>query len=493
MKKILRVLCLCLTFTAAAQDFELDLNFGNDSGSGYLGVHDGTTDFFRKVIASNDDLLYYVGYVVDPTEIAVYSTLSDGTPNPAFGDSPLKRFAVSGPNGESTNVLGEWIALQDDKLIIGARIIVGDANVTGIALIRLNLDGTLDNSFGTNGSYLYAPTGIDTFFGTLEVTASGEIFIGGRYRVGNNSNHEYMVQKLTPNGVPDSGFADNGVLIFDSFEFSRWISAIHVLDNGQIMLAGTDQDEQLFLLNADGTFDGTFGNSGVISTQIFADLKDIEQFGDSFFAIGTTRNTIEPVIFKFTTTGMDLTFGTDGVATSTVTGFMEDAFIDDNGTAYFTSNLGGFYRVFKTETANGFVPFEAGNFELFENAFNISVLYGITQLSDETIIGAGIGLNLVADNTGNDMYAIKLTHSTLSAPDFEAADITIYPNPVHDLLQFDRAISGEVRIYSILGEEVFSREVVQAKTLDVAALSAGIYLLHLRVYGKRITKKMVKK
>lgn len=83
--------------------------------------------------------------------------------------------------------------------------------------------------------------------------------------------------------------------------------------------------------------------------------------------------------------------------------------------------------------------------------------------------------------------------SVLDVTDFSIDDLNIYPNPAKDKIQFTNfnASSAEVRIFNILGKQVFHQPKLTEKTIDVSQFNKGIYLLKVTVDGKSRTQKLV--
>ncbi len=84
------------------------------------------------------------------------------------------------------------------------------------------------------------------------------------------------------------------------------------------------------------------------------------------------------------------------------------------------------------------------------------------------------------------------TRSSLSL-ESESTNITIYPNPVTDVLYFDSPGSiMEVNIYSTAGKLVLSQTSV-GSSVSVNHLTSGTYILKLQTNNKSYTQKIIKK
>lgn len=146
-----------------------------------------------------------------------------------------------------------------------------------LTVARFNPDGSRDTSFGT-GSFATATvpavTGSSGQYSTsLTLDASGRILVSGSvyYPKG---NPDFVVGRLTPDGLVDSAFGTNGSTAINvgsanSYDVSP---LVNVDGSGNVVLTGqtpsptqtTTQDFDIGLvrLNPDGSLDLSFGNGG---------------------------------------------------------------------------------------------------------------------------------------------------------------------------------------------------------------------------------------
>src|SRR5207244_1132626 len=127
----------------------------------------------------------------------------DGTLDASFGTGGTVRLPQ--------NVSGSDVAVQADGkiVVVGNRPPVGTSN-SDVAVVRLNADGTPDQTFGIRGVATTPQQGFGTFFvGGLVlqpngriITAEKAIFLASH---GNSSNGYYLVG-FTPAGDLDPTF-----------------------------------------------------------------------------------------------------------------------------------------------------------------------------------------------------------------------------------------------------------------------------------------------
>jgi hypothetical protein len=74
-------------------------------------------------------------------------------------------------------------------------------------------------------------------------------------------------------------------------------------------------------------------------------------------------------------------------------------------------------------------------------------------------------------------------------------NFSFYPNPVSSIITLQSNIDlqkAEIKIYNLLGENVFTQNNISNATLDVAQLNNGIYFLQMRSNNKLFTQKFIK-
>ena len=152
------------------------------------------------------------------------------------------------------------ISLQSDgKILLGGSFAVfNGAGVRNIA--RLNSNGTVDTSF-----LIGKLQAVNDNINTIALQSDKKILLGGRFtRFGETvANH---VVRLNPDGTLDTAFASNvgtGATVTDPFTVA-YVNAIAVQSDGKILLGGSFTSwngttvNRIVRLNSDGTRDTTF-------------------------------------------------------------------------------------------------------------------------------------------------------------------------------------------------------------------------------------------
>lgn len=153
------------------------------------------------------------------------------------------------------------------------------------AIVRYNIDGTVDTTFGTGGVAISPFNPTNNFyerFKGMEILPDDSILAWSM--IGN----EVAVYKFNPNGTPDISFGNNGISIchYADIGFSEPYD-MAVQADGKIIVVGhssytgqTVTDSTIYRLNPNGTFDNTFGENG----RVIFSLS--EEFIDSFDVLG---------------------------------------------------------------------------------------------------------------------------------------------------------------------------------------------------------------
>jgi uncharacterized delta-60 repeat protein len=255
----------------------LDSTFGN---SGRVSTTIGTGEYGWGFTLQPDGKIV-VGTTVNASatgvsqyELARYNT--NGTLDTTFGPSQNGTLLTNFGSGVSLDLAG--ITLETvggtPKLVAAVRWVNSSAtSQQTFALARYNLDGSLDNTFGTGGEVVTPRT---TFYAAkplcVTAQADGMLLVGGwgAYTyVGEQP--QFLVARYDTSGNLDPSFGTGGYAIVSS---SGWgeVDALVVQPDGRIIaggLLGGSGSNVLARLNvgvagqADGSLDSTFGTGGI--------------------------------------------------------------------------------------------------------------------------------------------------------------------------------------------------------------------------------------
>jgi uncharacterized delta-60 repeat protein len=192
-----------------------------------------------------------------------------GTLDLAFGNAGKATTAI-GPNDASAH----GIAVQaDGKILVAGDTYTNNTLLEDFALARYLPDGTLDNSFGTNGLVVTDIQQNSDAAKAVAVQSDGKILVAGHAH--NGSNYDFAIARYLANGTLDNSFGANGKVIknFGSTDFGL---AMALLPDGKLLVAGrsyngTNGDFALLKLNSNGSFDTNFGTAGALRADLFGE------------------------------------------------------------------------------------------------------------------------------------------------------------------------------------------------------------------------------
>lgn len=201
-----------------------------------------------------------------------------------------------------------------------------------ITLTRFNGDGSLDNSFGTNGVIVNTMCAVFTNGGyypyNMVIQPDNKIVIMGLQQNTTYPN-AYWVVRLLPNGDLDPSFNGNGYLdvSFGTVQDRGYCVALQ--PDGKILLGGNTGNTAEFFsvarINSNGSLDTTFGVNGLAKTA-FSTLEStpisIAVQADGKIVLGgytVTAYARDFALARFNNNGtLDLTFGDNGKVITTV-------------------------------------------------------------------------------------------------------------------------------------------------------------------------------
>jgi uncharacterized delta-60 repeat protein len=165
--------------------------------------------------------------------------------------------------------------IQSDGKIIAAGYDSIGSNVN-FAVVRYNLNGTLDTGFGTAGKVSTDFDGRDDFGEAVALQPDGKILITGSTY--SSAREDTAIARYNPDGTLDNSFGTNGKIITSLGTKGDGPKDVFVQRNGKIVVAGSSEDNGLtpdFTLvryNTNGAPDTSFGIAGRITTDFAKDI-----------------------------------------------------------------------------------------------------------------------------------------------------------------------------------------------------------------------------
>ena len=159
--------------------------------------------------------------------------------------------------------LANTLAIQSDgKITLGGQHDNGGAD---FSVIRLNVDGSLDNSFGNSGIQTTDFRTYDDGINSLAIQADGKIVAVGY--ASNGLNYAFAIARYNTDGSIDNTFDADGKKMTFIGSGNIYAVSTAILSNGKIISAGYN-NIVLAKYNTDGSLDKTFNRSGTLVNSI---------------------------------------------------------------------------------------------------------------------------------------------------------------------------------------------------------------------------------
>ncbi len=253
----------------------------------------------------------------------------DGTLDPAFGDQGILKYRF----GRSTAPLA--MAVQSDgKYLISGLGIIDSFDIDWI-VCRMYPDGKLDSSFSHKGFVHHNFLTREDIPFSLLIQEDGKIFMTGCAGVFPKANFAFL--RLNSDGSLDESFGNKGSLQTDFQDNQDVAYSSVILPDGRFIASGTAKDSITNLDFAlaqylpDGSPDLSFGNEGKRTYDLMGPvdygLYMIQQADGKYLVCGVnnilTKNSY--VIVRFNTDGsIDSSFGKHGIAALDVVNILPD-------------------------------------------------------------------------------------------------------------------------------------------------------------------------
>ncbi|MEP6617326.1 MAG: hypothetical protein ABJA57_12135, partial [Ginsengibacter sp.] len=265
MKKVITLLSMIVFVIIQTQAQTLDPTFG---ASGKVGPFlNGFTPskYDKAMVVDASGKILIAGS--SNGRFAVMRLNSDGSSDNTFGSNGLAEINKPG-------LAAEAVAIQSDgKIILAGYKQAGQGNdAYDIEAIRLNTDGTTDDTFGSNGVQIITITNDDKAFSVI-VQPDDKIVIGGYVNTAPNlfdaSTDDFIVLRLTATGPLDGSFNSVGYKVIDFAGDNDMARTLAIDGNGKILIGGkarvdavTNWDFAIARINTDGSFDNSFSGDG---------------------------------------------------------------------------------------------------------------------------------------------------------------------------------------------------------------------------------------
>lgn len=441
--------------TSFAQNGVLDTNFG-ENGKVVTDLVVGRDRSFSSAIQSDGKILL-IGYaendIENDTDIALVRYNTNGSIDNSFGSNGVVIFD-SGLRERGYSV----IELSNKKILVA-----GEASGSSI-LVCYKSNGAIDESFGNSGVVL---TTLDksSNISTISTQSDGKIVASG------NSSYGALIIRYLTDGTIDQTFGTNGVVTVDLGTEAKYNNSMAVQQDDKILTTGflTSEDSYDFFLirlNKDGTLDNTFGTNGLTTTD-FGNTDSGRSVGiqnDSKIivsgstAIGSENNF---AVCRYNQDGsLDASFGNDGKVISS---------FGSSDTGYSMAIQNGGYIVVSGYTNSGtnhdFMLVRYDTEGILDEDFGTNGRI-VTDFGDDDFSFSTLSLQngdiLASGRTGDSFalaqYKTKTPSNVLGLLNGEQKILHVYPNPVKDKLSIrytlNRPETVSIELFELSGKSL---------------------------------------
>ncbi len=243
---------------------------------------------------------------------------SDGTLDPTFGSNGTYTIGHNYPN--SADIFINFAIQGDGKLLIVGR------RGADYSLFRFNANGTRDLLFGNGGLVITRFTGFN--MGSAQgvaFLADGKIITSGwASPMTSMAGSRVVMVRYHADGTPDTDFGVNGILIDNNIStgtVSAFGNEIVVSPGGKLIVSASRFAGKSSMIiaeyHADGTRDNSFGTNGIVDTEIEFGRGMVLQADGKIVVNGLSGFSLS-FIKRYDENGLpDPSFGSNGVASIT--------------------------------------------------------------------------------------------------------------------------------------------------------------------------------
>ncbi|MCU0438759.1 MAG: T9SS type A sorting domain-containing protein [Raineya sp.] len=366
------------------------------------------------------------------------------------------------------------IKLQPDGKILVGGIFRSYQGVSCNKLVRLNSDGSLDNSFNIGSSFN------DYEFNKIVIQPEGKILVSCY------TNGIGKVLRFNQDGSLDNSF---------STKFSSRVNTMFLQPDGKILVGGDFnkfQDmpsKQLIRLNSDGSIDNAFDlgvniDRGITATALQPDGKIIISGHILYKKTLSSESTIMRLVRLNSNGGQDDTFKPDSIFNQIQTSLSNITIQPD----YKILITGGYFNIVKNQSM-GLVVRLHPHGEL-DNTFGTGIGFNgipnaIALQPDEKILLGG-GFTTYNDKFIRNRIARLNPYSgdgvlyPLAINNIYQSLLSIYPNPTSDYINLQANFGSIWQITDAFGRVVMAGKIEKPNIqLDMRKLPQGIYILCL--------------
>jgi len=306
-------------------DGSLDNTFG--IGGKVITDFANGNDAANSVIIQTDGKIILIGQATITTyyDFALARYNLNGTLDTTFGVNGITTTSIG-----SGNDFGNAGSIQPDgSIVVAGTIDYGSGS--RIALTRYNSNGILDSTFDLDGIMIAPQIQKQAFAYSLKLQTDNKIVVAGSADTAIFSLFYFDILSLrvNTNGNLDSSYGSNGISLIDLNDYEEARDLI-IQTDGKIILAGygrpsIDEDFTIVRLMPNGQLDATYGIGGISVTDVASSDDEIYSMclqPDGKIIVGGRSNNgsnFDFALARFQINGnIDSTFGINGMVTTDI-------------------------------------------------------------------------------------------------------------------------------------------------------------------------------
>jgi uncharacterized delta-60 repeat protein len=488
------ILFFCATIftnSSYAQNWSLDATF-NGNGKVITPLLSARFQGDNAALQTDGKLLVtgsIAGLSSDDFALVRYNT--NGSVDSTFDDDGLVSTDIDSNSFDGSNS----IAIQmDGKIVVVGFSFIGSGY--DFVVVRYHSNGSLDSTFGGDGVVTTDVGSFDDEGVSVALQSDGKIVVAGSTVV---PDYDFVVVRYNTDGSLDNSFDSDGILTSDLNSGSDdFVAKVLVQSDGKILLAGTSGgDFAVVRYNSNGSLDLSFSTDGKVTTDLGGDEngRNIAIQGDGkIVVVGSTSDgstNIDFALVRYNSNGtLDNSFDGDGILIRGLTSAGRDeAFavaIQSDGKILAGGLLD---KVTDTDFAIARYNSDGSTDSSFNSVGRILTDFGFSDdycsmlliQSDGKIVAAGYQVTSIAVAR----YTNEIL-SGLASTNIIDKSIVVYPNPAKEfisisLTDIEESVNADYTINDLSGRNIIKGKLTETNTrIDVNGLLPGMYLLQVQ-------------
>lgn len=280
--------------------------------------------------------------------------------------------------------------------------------------------GTVDAGFGGSGFVFTDIDGNNEFARAIGRQADGKLVVAGFRTLVGSGAADIVLARYSADGILDDTFGNGGIVVTDLGTTGEEARALAFQPDGKIIVAGVagpalSYDPVVLRYDADGTLDPTFGTNGVVSysTGGFGNCTGVALRSDGKILIAGDTFVGQGVLLRFTVDGvLDASFASGGITPTQFGTYSALLVQSDDRIVAVRQNVGDVYVDRYTEDGALDATFGTGGTTVTDFGGDDRIL-ALTAQADGGIVAAGESRDLLFETTS----VIVARYSSEGVPD----------------------------------------------------------------------------